>query len=130
MLCDWVSNYLKPSKNQKNCTLNLNFSAVFESWPMRSLVVTMKKVDVPSCIAVSTSFLCGSSLKSLYTSSYLRMLEVNLQQRWITTGRIRVSKNSVEEINFEHAGYCITSLRSICIGHIKKERVRVRPSLW
>ena len=57
MLCDWVSNYLKPSKNQTKCTLNPNFSAVFESWPRRSLVVTMKKVDIPSCIAVSTFFL-------------------------------------------------------------------------
>ena len=65
MLCDWVSNYLKPSKNQTKCTLNPNFSAVFESWPMRSLVVTMKKVDIPSCIAVYLvlSFLCGSLLK-------------------------------------------------------------------
>lgn len=52
MLCDLVSKYLKPSKNQTKCTFNLNFLAVFESRPMRSLVVTMKKVDIPSCIAV------------------------------------------------------------------------------
>ena len=61
MLCDWVSNYLKPSKDQTKCALSLNFLVVFESWPMRSPVVTMKKVDIPSCIAVSTF---GSLLKS------------------------------------------------------------------
>ena len=57
MLWDWVSNYLKPSKNQTRCTLNLNFLAVFESRPMRSLVVKMKNVDIPSCIAVSAFLL-------------------------------------------------------------------------
>ena len=30
MLCDWVSNYLKPSKNQTKCTLNPHFLAVTE----------------------------------------------------------------------------------------------------
>ena len=56
MLCDWISSYLKVNfkkKNQTKCTLNLNFLAVFESRPMGSLVITMKKVDIPSCIAVS-----------------------------------------------------------------------------
>ena len=57
MLWDWVSNYFKPLKNQTKCTLNLNCLAVFESWPMRSLVVTIKKVDIPSCIAVGTFLL-------------------------------------------------------------------------
>ena len=52
MLCDWVSNYLKPLKTQTKCILNLNFKAVFESRPMRSLVVTMKKVGIPLCIAI------------------------------------------------------------------------------
>ena len=52
MLCDWVSNYLKLSKYPTKCILYLNFLVIFESWPMRSLVVTMKKV----------SFLCGSLL--------------------------------------------------------------------
>ena len=28
MLWDWVSTYLKPSKNQTKCTLNLNFLVV------------------------------------------------------------------------------------------------------
>ena len=31
MLWDWVSNHLKPSKNQTKCTLYLNFFADFES---------------------------------------------------------------------------------------------------
>ena len=53
MLWDWVSNYLKLLQDQTKCTLNLNFFALFESWPMTSLVVTIKKVDIPSCIAVS-----------------------------------------------------------------------------
>ena len=54
MLWDWVLNYLKPSKNRKKCTLNLDVLAVFESWPMRSLVVTIEKVQIALCIAVST----------------------------------------------------------------------------
>ena len=53
MLRDWVSSHLKPLKNQTKCQLNLNFLAVFESRAMRSLVITMKKVDIPSCVAVS-----------------------------------------------------------------------------
>ena len=63
MLCDCVSNYLKPLKYHTKCTLNLNFLAVFESRPMRSLVVTMKKVDILSCIAV-----CAIALMRIITS--------------------------------------------------------------
>ena len=50
MLWDWVSNDLKPSKNQTKCTLNLNFLVVFESSSMRSQVVTMKKVSWHSIV--------------------------------------------------------------------------------
>ena len=57
MSCYWLSNYLKLSKNQTKCTLNLNFLAVFVSRPMVSLVVTMKKVDIPLWIAISTFLL-------------------------------------------------------------------------
>ena len=57
MSCYWLSNYLKLSKNQTKCTLNLNFLVVFVSRPMVSLVVTMKKVDIPLWIAVSTFLL-------------------------------------------------------------------------
>ena len=57
MSCYWLSNYLKLSKNQTKCTLNLNFLAVFVSRPMVALVVTMKKVDIPLWIAVSTFLL-------------------------------------------------------------------------
>ena len=53
MFCDWVSSYLKPLKSRTKCALNLNFLADFESRPMSSLVITMKKVDIPSYIAVS-----------------------------------------------------------------------------
>ena len=57
MSCYWLSNYLKLSKNQTKCTLNLNFLVVAVSRPMVSLVVTMKKVDIPLWIAVSTFLL-------------------------------------------------------------------------
>ena len=62
MLCDRVSNYLKPFKYHTKFTLNLNFLAVSESRPMGSLVVTLKKVDIPSCIAV-----CAIALMRIIT---------------------------------------------------------------
>ena len=64
MLWDWLSKYLKPSKNQTKCILDFNFLAVFESSPMRSLVVTMKKLTFHRALPLALSFLCGSLLNT------------------------------------------------------------------
>ena len=83
MLCDWVSNYLKPLKNQTKCTSNLNFLAVFESRPMRSLVTTMKRVDIPSCIAVSRypSYANHCLIRILTSEKRSRLLSMLFQSK-------------------------------------------------